>query len=461
VDLYEYQGKRLFAAAGLPVPEGARVASAHAGRRMAGQLGIPVVAKAQALTGGRGKAGGVQRCETTPEAFDAVARMMALRIKDKPVESVLLERAVTIAHEYYLAFTLDRHERAPVLLFSTRGGVDIETVARETPEALIRFTIDPLLGLADYQVRDVVAAAAAAVATPATTTGAPATTATASTTTAGRSEAPPADESPGDAQPVAWTRKTSAAFAAVVRGLWRLYRDLDATLVEVNPLVVTAEADVVCLDSKVTIDDNALYRHDDLAALRAAGDEREARARAAGLSYVSLDGDLGVIGNGAGLVMSTLDLVAAAGGSAANFCDVGGGARAEAVGAAVDVILSDPDVHALLVSIFGGITRGEEVARGLLAALAQREGGADVPVVVRLDGNGAAEGRRLLAEAGLPRLRVAAGVDEAVAEAVAAAKAAGSAAAGSAATGSAATGSATAGPAATRAAAAEPTEGAP
>jgi succinyl-CoA synthetase beta subunit len=414
VDLYEYQGKRLFAAAGLPVPEGARVTSAHAGRRMAGQLGVPVVAKAQALTGGRGKAGGVQRCETTPEAFDAVARLMALRIKDKPVESVLLERAVAIAHEYYLAFTLDRHERAPVLLFSARGGVDIETVARETPEALLRFTIDPLLGLADYQVRDVVAAAATAV-----------------------------------APSVVWARETSVAFAAVVRGLWRLYRDLDATLVEVNPLVLTAEGGVVCLDSKVTIDDNALDRHDDLAALRDAGDEREARARAAGLSYVSLDGDLGVIGNGAGLVMSTLDLVAAAGGSAANFCDVGGGARAEAVGAAVDVILSAPGVRALLVSIFGGITRGEEVARGLLAALAQREGGADVPVVVRLDGNGAAEGRRLLAEAGLPRLRVAAGVDEAVAQAVAAAKAAGPAAA-----------PATAGPA-TGAAAVEPAEGAP
>jgi succinyl-CoA synthetase beta subunit len=456
VDLYEYQGKRLFAAAGLPVPEGARVTSAYAGRRMAGQLGVPVVAKAQALTGGRGKAGGVQRCETTAEVFDAVARLMVLRIKDKPVESVLLERAVAIAHEYYLAFTLDRHERAPVLLFSTRGGVDIETVARETPEALLRFTVDPLLGLADYQVRDVVAAAATAVATPTTTAAAPPTTAPASPTTASPPAAPSTDEPPGLVRPVAWTRETSAAFAAVVRGLWRLYHDLDATLVEVNPLVVTAEAGVVCLDSKVTIDDNALYRHDDLAALRDAGDEREARARVAGLSYVSLDGDLGVIGNGAGLVMSTLDLVAAAGGSAANFCDVGGGARAEAVGAAVDVILSDPGVRALLVSIFGGITRGEEVARGLLAALAQREGGADVPVVVRCDGNGAAEGRRLLTEAGLPRLRVAAGVDEAVAEAVAAAKAAAPPATGCAATGPEATG-----PAATGATAAGPTEGAP
>ncbi|MEE4274375.1 MAG: ADP-forming succinate--CoA ligase subunit beta [Thermoleophilia bacterium] len=415
MDLYEYQGKRLFAAAGLPVPESARVASAHAGRRMAGQLGVPVVAKAQVLTGGRGKAGGVQRCETTPEAFDAVARLMALRIKDKPVESVLLERAVDIAHEYYLAFTLDRHERAPVLLFSTRGGVDIETVARETPEALLRFTVDPLLGLADYQVRDVVAAAAAAAAAP------------------------------GGVRPVAWTRGSSAAFAAAVRGLWRFYCDFDATLAEVNPLVLTAGADVVCLDSKVTIDDSALYRHDDLEALRTAGDEREARARAAGLSYVSLDGDLGVIGNGAGLVMSTLDLVAAAGGSAANFCDVGGGARAEAVGAAVDVILSDPGVRALLVSIFGGITRGEEVARGLLTALTRREGGADVPVVVRLDGNGAANGRRLLAEAGLPRLRVAAGVDEAVADAVAAAKAVGPAAPGPGAPGPGAPGAATAG----------------
>ncbi len=398
MDLYEYQGKRLFAGAGLPVPDGARVTSAPAGQRTAEQLGLPLVAKAQALTGGRGKAGGVQRCDTVSEVVDAVGRILALRIKEQPVESVLLERAVAIAHEYYLAFTLDRHERAPVLLFSARGGVDIETVARETPEALLRLPVDPLLGLADYQVRDVVAAAAAAADPPTRT---------------------PAD-APADTRPPSlWTRDTSRAFAGVVRGLWRLYRELDATLVEVNPLVLTSEGSAVCLDSKVTVDDNALYRHDDLAALRDPGDEREARAREAGLSYVSLDGDLGVIGNGAGLVMSTLDLVAAAGGRAANFCDVGGGARAEAVGAAVDVILSDPGVRALLVSIFGGITRGEEVARGLLAALERRDGGRDVPVVVRLDGNGADEGRRLLSAAGRPGVRVAAGVDEAVAQAVA------------------------------------------
>lgn len=403
MDLFEYQGKRLFAAAGLPVPESARVTSSYAGRRMAGQLGVPLVAKVQVLTGGRGKAGGVRRCETVPEVFDVVKRFMELRIKDHPADSVLLERAVAIAHEYYLAFALDRHERAPVLLFSTRGGVDIETVARESPDALLRFVVDPLLGLADYQVRDVVAAAAASASAGAT----PAP---------GDAEGEPA----GVAAPHPWRAETAAAFATVVRGLWSFYRERDATLVEVNPLVLTTDGAVVCLDSKVTIDDNALYRHDDLAALRDPGDEREARARAAGLSYVSLDGDLGVIGNGAGLVMSTLDLVAAAGGRAANFCDVGGGARAEAVAAAVHVILSDPDVRALLVSIFGGITRGEEVARGLLAALRDRQGGAEIPVVVRLDGNGAEEGRRLLDAAGLPRLRVAAGVDEAVAEAVAA-----------------------------------------
>jgi len=274
-----------------------------------------------------------------------------------------------------------------VLIFSAEGGVDIEEVARRNPTALVRTPVDPLLGLCDYQVRDVVAAAAL---------------------------------DPELAGPDGTPAKQS--LAGVVGALWRLYRDSDATLCEINPLVVTRSGEVVCLDSKVTIDDNALYRHAELKVEADAGaEDREARARQAGLAFVALDGVIGVLGNGAGLVMSTIDQIAAAGGSAADFCDIGGGARAEVVAAALDVIFSTGSVSSLLVSIFGGITRCDEVARGLVQVLGQAR--VDVPVVVRLDGNAAAEGRAVLADARLPGLTVAAGAAEAVRLAVAGAAA--------------------------------------
>jgi succinyl-CoA synthetase beta subunit len=301
---------------------------------------------------------------------------------------VLVEQAVEIARELYLAISCARTHRAPLLAFSVAGGVDIEQVARRDPGALVRTPIDPLLGLCDYQVRDVVAAAAleAKLAAP---DGVPA----------------------------------RQALAALVRALWRLYQESDATLCEVNPLVVSTAGELVCLDSKVTIDDNALYRHAELKAVaHAAKDDREARAHAAGLAFVALDGDIGVLGNGAGLVMSTIDQIAAAGGAAADFCDIGGGARAELVEEALEVILSEERATALLVSIFGGITRCDEVARGLVQALGRAR--VDVPVVVRLDGNAAAEGRAILAEAQVSGVTVAASATEAVRLAVAAAAAA-------------------------------------
>jgi len=387
VDLLEHQGKTLFAGAGLHVLASRLALTPAEAQAAAGELGLPVVVKAQVKTGGRGKAGGIRSCATEGEVTAAAAAILAMTIRGHGVTCLLVEQAVEIAHELYLAISSSRAQRGPVLIFSAEGGVDIEEVARRNPAALVRTPVDPLLGLCDYQVRDVVAAAAL-----------------------GPELAGP------DGTPA------KQALAGVVRALWRLYHDSDATLCEINPLVVTTSGEVVCLDSKMTIDDNALYRHAELKADAEAGaEDREARARQAGLAFVALDGDIGVLGNGAGLVMSTIDQIAAAGGSAADFCDIGGGARAEVVATALDIILSAGTVRALLVGIFGGITRGDEVARGLVQVLGETN--ADVPVIVRLDGNAAAEGRAVLAEARLPGLTVAADAAEAVRLAVAGAAA--------------------------------------
>jgi len=387
VDLLEHRGKSLFAGAGLPVlPSRLAFLPAEA-QAAARELGLPVVVKAQVKSGGRGKAGGIRLCRAEGEVASAAADILAMSIRGQAVTCVLVEQAVEIARELYLAISTSRAQRGPLLIFSAEGGVDIEEVARRNPAALVRTPVDPLLGLCDYQVRDVVAAAALG-----------------------------AELAGPDGTPV------KQSLAGVVGALWRLYRDSDATLCEINPLVVTASGEVVCLDSKVTIDDNALYRHADLKAESDAGvEDREARARKAGLAFVALGGDIGVLGNGAGLVMSIIDQITAAGGSAADFCDLGGGARAEVVAAALDVILSMGSISALLVSIFGGITRCDEVARGLVEVLGQAR--VDVPVVVRLDGNAAAEGRAVLAEARLPGVTVAAGAAEAVRLAVAVAAA--------------------------------------
>ena len=384
MDLLEHQGKRLFAEAGLPILPSVTAATILEAREAAASIGLPVVIKAQVKTGGRGKAGGVRVCRTPEEVAAVVPEVLGMTIHGRHVSSVLVEQAVDIDREMYLAIAASRAERGPVLVFSRFGGVDIEEVARDNAEAIVRRPLDPLLGPVDYQVRDVLTAAALEPA---------------AATSAGR---PLAEE-----------------LAAVVHALWRLYRDRDATLVEINPLVLTARGDLVCLDSKITIDDNALYRQTDLAEARVE-DAAEAQARHAGISYVSLDGDIGVIGNGAGLVMSTLDQIVAAGGSAADFCDIGGGGRAEVVTEALTLIMSSQRVNAILVSIFGGMTRGDEVARGLLEALAAAR--LDVPVVLRLDGNTASKGRAILAEADVEGLTIAASASEAVRLVVAAAR---------------------------------------
>jgi succinyl-CoA synthetase beta subunit len=361
VDLYEYQGKQLFREAEIPVPRSWTIhASGPDPAEVAASFGLPLVAKAQVLTGGRGKAGGVRVCATSEALAAAVREIMGMDIRGHAVTAVLLEEAVEIDREFYLAIAVDRWTRRPLLMFSTRGGVDIEDVARRDPQAILRLHIDPLDGLADDQVRELIAWAGLA------------------------------DRQPGE-------------LGELVRAVWRLFCSHEATLVEINPLVLTASGRYMALDSKVSIDDNALFRH---ATLRGFGaenltDERERVARDAGFRYVSLDGDIGVLGNGAGLVMSTLDLIAAAGGRPADFLDVGGGAREAQIAAALDVVLSDPRVKVLLVTIFGGITRCDEVANGLLAALRaasspRATSGCELPVVVRLDGNRAAEGRALI-----------------------------------------------------------------
>ena len=382
MDLLEHQGKALFAAAGLPVLPADVAVTPEDAARLAAVVGLPAAVKAQARTGGRGKAGGIRICRSAGEVEAAAAEILAMTIRGKPVVSVLVEQAVEVAREMYLAIVSSRALRGPLLVFAGEGGVDIEELARRDPGAIVRTPIDPLLGLCDYQVRDVVAAAALD------------------------------PEGPGAAD----ARK---ALGAVVRALWRFYHDRDATLVEVNPLVLTQDGEVVCLDSKVTVDDNALFRQPDVTPDEPA-DEREAKARRAGLAFVPLVGDIGVIGNGAGLVMSTIDQIAAAGGSAADFCDIGGGARADVVVAALDAIFAGPPVAAVLVSVFGGITRCDEVAHGLIEALGAT--GVDAPVVVRLDGNAAEEGRAVLAEARIPGVTVAGSAAEAVRLVVAAAR---------------------------------------
>lgn len=378
MDLFEYQGKELFAAAGVEVLPSHVLTAGDAAATAAAALGFPVAVKAQVLTGGRGKAGGV-RVVSRPEDLDeVVGTVRALVIKGKPVRAVLLEQGASVLRELYLAITLDRNTKSPLLIFSTHGGVDIEQVAAETPEALLRLPLDASSEDCDEQCSRVVAAAGL---------GSPA---------------------------------LDGQLAAVVSRLWALYRERDLSLVEVNPLaVVDGPPRLVALDAKVTVDDNGLFRQPDLAAQRPDEDEREHAAREAGVTYLTLDGDVGVLGNGAGLVMSTLDMIGAAGGAAADFCDVGGGARAERIAAALDIITSDDRVRALLVNIFGGITRGDEVARGIVA-WCQGTSSA-LPLVVRLDGNNAAEGLEILRDSGVTGLHMTQSAQEAVEAVVAAA----------------------------------------
>jgi succinyl-CoA synthetase beta subunit len=334
------------------------------------------VIKSQVLVGGRGKAGGIRLAKNPNDAEDIAAQILSMEIKGLPVRKVLVDEAANIEQEIYLGITNDRAARKPVMMVSAAGGVDIEEVARETPEKIIKVHIDPLLGLRDYQARDI----AAGIDLP---------------------------------------RELWRAFGQIAHNLWRAYTENDATLAEINPLVITSGPRLLALDGKMVIDDNALFRHPDLAEMRDLDAEApsEIEARKYGLSFIKLDGSIGCMVNGAGLAMSTMDIIKLFGGEPANFLDIGGGAGADKVAAAFRIILADPNVKAILINIFGGITRCDEVARGILAAM--RDVKVKVPMVVRLVGTNAEEGRRLLAEA---RMVTAETLAEAAQKAVAAAK---------------------------------------
>jgi succinyl-CoA synthetase beta subunit len=364
LDLYEYQGKELFARHGIPVSAG-RLATTPAEARAAAEgLGGEVVVKAQVLTGGRGKAGGIRLAAGPDDAEARAKEILGLDIRGHVVRRLWIEQASDIEKEYYLSLTLDRGAKQPLFIFTTRGGVDIEDVAAETPEALVRLHVDPLEGFHPWQARRLVYGAGV--------------------------------EDPSEQKQV----------AAIVGKLYEAFVACDAVLCEINPLIVTPEGEVRALDSKFTVDDNALYRHPDIAEMRDvdAADPLEALAREKHVTYVKLDGEVGVLGNGAGLTMSTVDVVTFAGGRPANFCDLGGGGDAEGVVDALEVITRDPQVKAIFFNIFGGITRCDEVARGILQALERIK--LPHPIVVRLDGTNAEEGRRILAEAAPPNLDV-------------------------------------------------------
>ncbi len=355
MDMYEHQGKELLARFGIPVSAGRVATTAAEARAAAEELGEPVVVKAQVLTGGRGKAGGVKLAEGPDEAEARAAEILGLDIRGHVVRRLWIETASDIEREYYLSVALDRGVGQALLMFTTQGGVEIEQVVAESPEALARVHVDPLEGFEPHHVRELLE------------------------TVADQGE--------------------RAQIEQIVTALYRCFVDSDATLCEINPLIVTPAGEVRALDAKVTIDDSALFRHPDLAELRdtAAADPLEAFARERGVIYVKLDGSVGILGNGAGLSMSTVDVVVVAGGRPANFCDLGGGGSAAGVVAALEVIARDSQVRSILFNIFGGITRCDEVARGILTALDEID--LDVPIVVRLDGTNAEEGRRILAEA--------------------------------------------------------------
>ncbi|HZA58254.1 MAG TPA: ADP-forming succinate--CoA ligase subunit beta [Solirubrobacterales bacterium] len=369
MDLLEYQGKELFARHGVPVPRGKHAKTIEEAVAAADEIGYPCVVKAQVQIGGRGKAGGIKVAESRQEAEQHSRAILGLQITGPhgegpfQVHELWVEEASEIDAEYYASIILDRSEKKPLAMLSVMGGMNVEEIADKDPDALVRRHIDPRSGL-----------------------------------------------SAGETEQLA----TDAGVDEDVRGktgemlvkLYGAFNELDATLIEVNPLVVTGDREVVALDSKTTIDNSALYRHEDVAAFEdlTTMDPQERMAKEKGLTYVKLDGNIGILANGAGLCMSTLDVVAQAGGDPANFLDAGGGSKADAIVAALEVITSDPKVRAVLFNIFGGITRCDEIAKGIIEASGRIDIG--VPVIVRLDGTNSEEGLRLLAEADLPDLHV-------------------------------------------------------
>ena len=374
--LHEYQSKQIFSKYGVPIPKGRVAATSAEARAIAEELGGRVVIKSQVLVGGRGKAGGIRLAKDPREAEEVANQILAMEIKGLPVRKVLVDEASNIKNEIYLGITNDRAARKPVIMASAAGGVEIEEVARLTPEKIIKVHVDPLLGLKDYQARDI----AAGIDLP---------------------------------------REHWKMFGQITQGLWRAYMECDATLAEINPLVITGDNHLIALDGKMVLDDNALFRHPDLAELRDLDIEApaEVEARKYGLSFIKLDGSIGCMVNGAGLAMTTMDIIKLFGGEPANFLDIGGGAGADKVAAAMRIILSDPNVKAVLFNVFGGITRCDEVARGILVALDEVK--PKVPMVVRLVGTNAEEGRKLLENA---KMITAETLADAAKKAVAAAK---------------------------------------
>nr|WP_276522326.1 ADP-forming succinate--CoA ligase subunit beta [Kallotenue papyrolyticum] len=357
--LHEYQARDILERYGLPVTGGGVASTPEEARRIAEQIGGRVVIKAQVQVGGRGKAGGVKLADTPAQAEEVARQILGMDIKGLTVEKVLVAEAIDYEKELYLSAILDRGSKRIVLIASAEGGVEIEEVAKTNPQAIKKIAADPMLGLLDFQARELAFAI-------------------------GLNDA-----------------KQARQFAAIASGIYRIFVENDASLVEINPLVIRKDGSLQALDSKILLDDSGLFRHPDLAALRDTAGEPEAelRAREADLTFIKLDGDIGCMVNGAGLAMATMDVIKLFGGEPANFLDIGGGANAQKVAAALNIILSDPNVKAVLINIFGGITRGDEVARGIVAALEQVE--RRVPMVVRLVGTNAEEGARILADAQL------------------------------------------------------------
>ena len=382
MNLHEYQSKRRFAKYGIPVLPGDVASTPEEARQIAREIGGTVVVKAQVLVGGRGKAGGVKLAQNPDEAEERARQILGMSIKGHIVHKVLIDPAANIASEIYLGITNDRQTGCAIMMSSSEGGVEIEQVAHENPNAIIREQISPSLGLRDYQARNI-------------------------------------------ANAINLPREHWTVFTAIAQALYRCYSESDATLAEINPLVITGDGVLLALDGKMIIDDNALFRQKELGEMRDTSAEPEAEriARQAGLTYVKLPGQIGCMVNGAGLAMTTMDMIKLYGGEGvgpANFLDIGGGAQADRVAAALRIILSDPNVKAILFNIFGGITRGDEVAHGILQALDEVK--TDLPMIIRLAGTNSEEGLAIIREAHLSNIHSAATLTEGAKKAIAAAR---------------------------------------
>ncbi|MDT7889678.1 MAG: ADP-forming succinate--CoA ligase subunit beta [Desulfurococcales archaeon] len=358
--LYEFEGKEIFSRYGIRIPRGVVISSPEEISEAIKKIGLPAILKAQVLVGGRGKAGGIRIANSADEASGIAREMLSSEIRGVRVRRLLVEEAVKIAREIYLSITIDRGARKYVILGSLEGGIDIEEIAARKPESIVRIYIDPLIGLRNYHVRAL-------------------------------------------SNSMGFSGELASKLGSIVIGLYRIMIDYDADLVEINPLALTENHDLVALDAKITIDDNALYRHPDLASLLEKDprdmDEDEVVARKHGFSYVKLDGDIGIMGNGAGLTMASMDLVKLYGGKPASFLDIGGGASRERVKAALGILLKRRDIKSIFINIYGGITRCDEVAMGIVEAM--KEAGSDKKIFVRLVGTREEEGRKILVENGI------------------------------------------------------------